>query len=216
MALTISQYSDIVRLVRSWTNRQDLTDDNIQEFIYFAGSQASQILRVPAMENVDLLDVTTDGHCVIPYDFQQLRSLTCQWGSETSVPLERVSWEQYIKYTNNRDLDADSTQYFSRQGPYWFLAPNPPVGSKVTCHYYRTLPSIDADNPVNWLVQMAPLMYLYGALHFAFLYLFDEERSQFWGDKFTKEGERIQAMADNAEYAGTRMAVRSVRSPGDF
>jgi hypothetical protein len=216
MALTISKYSDLVRLIRSWTNRADLTDDNIQEFLYFAGSQASQILRVPAMEDIELLDVSPDGHCVIPYDFQQLRGLTCQWSSETSVPLERVSWDQYINYRNNPDLVDNTARYFARQGPYWFIAPNPPVGAKVTCHYYRTMPNIDPSNEVNWLVQMAPLVYLYGALHYAFLFLFDEERSAFWEQKYNSELQRVQDMADTAEYKGTRLAVRSVNSPGDF
>lgn len=212
--MAINTYADLVREIRNWSNRKDLTDDEIQSFVYFAGSLANQALRVVAMENSVILDVTEDGHCVIPFDFQELRSLTASFNSNSSVPLEKIAWDQYINYVNDASWNDKTPRFFARQGPYWFLAPAPNVATKLTCHYYRTMPDISDTEPTNWLIDMSPMCYLYGSLHFLFLYVFDEERAAFWQEKFKGEIERLQNMNDTAEYRGTSLTVRNRTTQG--
>ena len=212
--MSISTYDDLVKQIRNWSNRKDLTDDEIQSFVYFAGSLANQALRVPAMENSIILDVTSDGHVVIPYDFQELRSLTASWNSNESVPLQKVAWDQYINFVNEASWNDKTPRFFARQGPYWFIAPAPNVPTKITCHYYRTMPDISESEQNNWLIDMSPMAYLYGSLHFLYLYVMDEERAAFWQEKYKGEIERIQTMSDTAEYRGTSLTVRSRTTQG--
>lgn len=213
--MKVATYDSLLKELKGWSNRNDITDEQYGSFIYMAGSLASQTLRVVAMENVELLDVSPDGHVVIPPDYLQLKSLSHAWDTEDSVPLSRIAWDQYINYLN-ADINAFAPHFFARQGPYWFIAPKPPAGGKVTCHYYRTMPDINPDEQTNWLVQMSPLTYLYGALHFFCLFTFDEERAEFWLKKFQSELIRIQEMNDNSEYAGASLAVRSKEYNGDL
>lgn len=213
--MKVATYDSLLKELKGWSNRNDITDEQYGSFIYMAGSLASQTLRVVAMENVELLDVSPDGHVVIPPDYLQLKALSHAWDTEDSVPLSRIAWDQYINYLN-ADINAFAPHFFARQGPYWFIAPKPPAGGKVTCHYYRTMPDINPDEQTNWLVQMSPLTYLYGALHFFCLFTFDEERAEFWLKKFQSELIRIQEMNDNSEYAGASLAVRSKEYNGDL
>lgn len=209
--MAIATYGDIVKEIRSWTNRPDLTDENIASFIYYAGNTVNQVLRVPAMENTEIVEVSEGGKINIPEDFLEQRSLTALWNSNESVPVERVAWDQFLNYRNSDNNTGGKPRYFARQGPYLFLTPEPPIGAKVVIHYYRAMPNISAAEPLNWLSQLSPMSYLYGGLHFAYLFIFDEERSEYWKTKFQAEMDRIQMMASTAEYVGSALTVRPKR-----
>lgn len=206
--MKFSTYDGLIKEVKNWSNRSDLSDDQLGSFAYLAGGLASQTLRVPAQEWTQILTVEEDGHVVIPDDFVALRSLTFEYNSNSSVPLSRVAWDQLVNY-RNAEIQDFSTHFFARQGPYWFLCPEPAAGTKITCHYYRTLPDIDPTEQTNWLIQMSPFTYLAGSLHFLYLYIQDEERSEYWLKKFQGEIIRVQQMADGDEYSGGSLAVRA-------
>lgn len=201
-------YSAILGLVKSWSNRRDITDDNFYNFIYFAGNMANQVLRVPAMENTVILEASADGHIVIPYDLLELRSLTANYNEKSSKPLERIAWDQFVNY-KAEDYQPDDVTYYARQGAYWFLQPAPPVNTKVTCHYYRSMPDVNVNEPENWLTNLSPMTYVFGALHYLYLYLMDDERAEYWLKKFEGELTRLQTLADGAEYKGTSLTVRA-------
>lgn len=204
--MALATYADMVSQVRKWTNRTDLEEEDIYSFLFFAGSMANQTLRVPAMEKTTILTVSEGGKVTIPFDFLELRSLTALWNSDDSYPLERVAWDQFVNF-RNRDPNT-FPQFFSQQGAYIFITPEPAVGSQVTMHYYRTMPDISPALPTNWLLDLSPMTYLYGALHYAYLFLMDEERAEFWRVKFASEIERIQNMADSATHRGSGLTVR--------
>lgn len=202
-------YSEIVTLVKSWSNRRDLTDDQFYNFIYFAGNMANQVLRVPAMENTVILEASEDGHIVIPYDLLELRSLTANFNEQDSMPLQRLAWDQFVTY-KEEDNPGDGVLYFARQGAFWFLSPAPPAGTKVTCHYYRSMPDIGVslDIQENWLSNLSPMTYVFGALHYLYLFVMDDERAEYWLAKFRGELERLQTLADGSEYKGTSLSVK--------
>lgn len=206
--MAIITYDDIVRTVRSWANRQDISDEDMYTFLYFTGSMANQTLRVPPMEDSRILTVTPDGHVVIPDDFLELRSMTAMWNSEESVPLERVGWDQYVTYKNFGPQNQGNPCYYSRQGPYWFFAPSPPAGSQIMCHFYRNMPDISPAEATNWLSDLSPMGYVFGGLHYLYLFVQDEERAEYWRQKMEGEFTRIQALYENTEYKGTQLAVR--------
>lgn len=214
--MKIDSYDTLLAEAKNWSGRTDLTDDQYNSFIYFTGSMANQVLRIAPMENTVIIDVSEDGHVIIPPDFLDLKSLTAFFDNDDSVPLTRVAWEQYINYVNDDD-NANETQplYFSQQGPYWFLAPKPAVGTKVTCHYFRTIPDIQPAEQTNWLVQLSPLTYLYGTLHFLHMFLYDEERADYWLTKMQGELTRLQGMYDASTHSGSSLQVRSNLNSGD-
>lgn len=207
--MSISTYGDILRQVRSWSNRSDLTDEQIGSFIFFAGSIANQLLRVPAMESTVILDVTPDGHVSIPFDFLELRSMTYAWGASDSQALSRLAWDQFVNYLNSPESEDTGTRYFSRQGAFWFLTAKPKVGSKITVHYYRAMPDINSEEQTNWLSDLSPMTYIFGSLHYLYMFVQDEERAAYWKTLFNEELGRIQTLSDSAEYKGTSLAVRS-------
>lgn len=216
--MKITTYNELIQECKNWSGRDDLSDDQYHSFSYFTGSMASQILRVAPMEWTTLIDIGPDGQVVIPPDFYELKSLTWAYNSDTSVPLQQVSWTQFVNYRNLATKQGRSEPtFFGQQGGFWFLspAPNPDLPSKVTCHYFRTIPDIDANNQTNWLIQLSPLTYFYGVLHFLHLFVYDEERAEYWRLKMSGEMERIQGMYDSSQWKGTVVAVQNKNQPGD-
>lgn len=217
--MKISTYDELITEAKNWSGRSDLTDEQYHSFSYFTGSMASQILRVAPMEWTTIIDVGEDGQVVIPPDFYELKSLTWAYDSETSVPLQQVSWTQFVNYRNAATKQQeDQAKFFAQQGPFWFLSPAPDFDkpSAVTCHYFRTIPDIDSTNQTNWLIQLSPLTYLYGVLHFLHLFVYDEERAEYWRAKMAGEIDRIQMMYETSLYKGTVLAVQNKDNPGDY
>ena len=207
--MSINKYSDVVTEIKNWSFRNDLTDEQIGQFVYLTGNLANQFLRVPPMENTVLLQVHDGNRVEIPNDYLELRSLTAPWNSYFGKPLEYVSWDQFVNHNNETLGTGEETLYYSRQGPYWFVSADLGEDATLTCHYYRSMPDISPTEQTNWLVDMSPAAYLFGGLHFLYLFVMDTERSEYWLTKFQGEVIRIQALSDKAEHSGTRLAIRN-------
>lgn len=217
--MKITTYDELIAEAKNWSGRTDLTDDQYHSFSYLAGSMASQVLRVAPMEWTTVIPVGENGEVIIPYDFYELKSLTWEHNAEDSVPLQQISWTQFINYRNGATADGvTDSKFFAQQGPFWFLAPAPEISqnTSVTCHYFRVIPDIDVNNQTNWLVQLSPLTYLYGVLHFLHLFVYDEERGEYWRGKMEGELQRIQNMYDSSQYKGTVLSVQNKSQPGDY
>lgn len=206
--MSIVSYDDLLVKIPQWGERVDLPTDLIQDFIYMAEAECSQLLRVPAMENAEQIPVT-GGKIKIPFDYMELRRLTHE--TEDNV-LQYLSWDQFVK-VNVQDgvyQDTQTPQFFSRQGTNWFISPEPADNSVILCHYYRLIPALDSTNQTNWLLKISPQAYLYGGLKYLFEYVMDQDRAKYWSDKFIGELNKLQEVADRAEYRGTHLAVRTL------
>lgn len=204
--MALSTYSELIQSIKDWAERTDVPDSRIQEFIAFAESDASQQLRVPAMESATKLTVT-DGRVTIPFDFLELRRIT--WEGPQDQVLEYLPWDQFVKV--NRGHPGSQPLYFSRQGPVWYISGEPGDGSEVLVHYYNYIPELnDTVQDTNWLLDMSPQAYLYGSLKYMYEYLMDQDRATYWDNKFKGELNKLQAIADLAEHRGSSLSVKTL------
>lgn len=207
--MAIASYNDLLEKIPLWAERTDAaTIALVPDFIFMAESDASQVLRVPAMEDDDLLDVV-NGRVVIPFDFVELRALTHQGRDKV---LEYLPWDQFVEINQEGGVYQDTTtpQYFSRQGTNWFISPTPADGEQILCHYYRYVPALSVTVPTNWLVTLSPQVYLYGGLAYLYEFVMDQDRAAYWRQKFVDELTKLQGIADRAEHMGSRLIVRDL------
>lgn len=206
--MSIVSYEDLLVKIPQWAERVDLPTDLIQDFIYMAEAECSQLLRVPAMENAEQITVT-NGRIKIPFDFMELRRLTHE--SEDNV-LQYLAWDQYVQVNTQGGVyqETQTPQFYSRQGTNWFISPEPADGSVILCHYYRYIPALSNDIDSNWLLKFSPQAYLYGGLKYLFEYVMDQDRAAYWEKKFLAEVTKLQQIADSAEHRGTHLAVRTL------
>lgn len=203
--MAIQTYGQLKTAVLEWADRTDIPTARLEEFIYLAEADASQLLRVPAMEYEALLTVA-DGRVTIPFDYLELRRLT--WQGSTEKVLQYMSWDNFVDVNN--DITESNPLYFSRQGPHWWIAKSVADGEQVLCHYYRFVPALSDVDDTNWLLSVSPQAYLFGALKYLYEYTMDNERAMYWDGKFKAELGKLQSIAEQAEYRGSTIVVRPV------
>lgn len=203
--MAISTYDELKAAITSWAERSDITSDLLDQFIFMTEAESFQQLRVPAMEDQDLIEVD-QGRLIIPFDFLELRSLT--WQGTGATVLQYLPWEQFVEIDNSDTLSTP--RYFSRQGANWFISNPPADGETILCHYYRYMPNLSETNPTTWLLSVSPQAYLFGCLRYLYEYVMDQDRAAYWEAKYIKELNKLQAISDLAEHRGTTLAVRSI------
>lgn len=209
--MAIASYSDLQAKIRLWSERNDLSNDILDDFIFMTESTAMNNLRVPAMENTEVI-AATDSTLIIPFDYLQLRRLSGPDATDGPV-LQYIPWDGFVNLIHNATSPSTTNlRYYSRQGSRWFVYPEVADGTEFTCHYYRVFPTLSTLQPTNWLLELSPQAYLYGCLQHTFEFLMDQERAVYWEDKFMKELSIIQDMADKAEHRGSLLSVQPVDS----
>ena len=119
----------------------------------------------------------------LPSDFQSMRRVRL-----SSVPgkpcLEFKSGTQMDEYRFASSDNAARPRYFTVFGNEIELAPTPDAAYTIEMVYRQNVPSL-ASNASNWLLTMAPDLYLYGALLESAPYIKEDARIQTWGLGFT-------------------------------
>jgi hypothetical protein len=119
----------------------------------------------------------------LPADFQSMRR----------VRLSNVAGKPSLSLKSGTQLDeyrfgisdvAGQPRYFTVFGDEIELAPTPDAAYTVEMVYRRNIPPLAANDP-NWLLTLAPDLYLYGALLESAPYIKEDGRIQTWGLGFS-------------------------------
>lgn len=217
-------YNKLVAAIGDWVNRTDLVDI-IPQFISLTESEVTRTLRVPAMERRLLTDVT-NGVVLLPFDYLEAKNIfyISNGGRKT---IERTNFSKVSQILSNTGSAVGGfPTHFARTGTQLVIAPAVSDGTGVIeLEYYTSIPSIvpDARIPTidpdgsNWLLDMAPEVYLFGALHEASMYIKDLERAEYWRGKFDLAVNKLQRMSDMSEYSGSELATYgSTNEPGVY
>jgi hypothetical protein len=163
--MAISTYVELQAAAANWLARDDLTL-RIPEFITLAEAKFNRVLLHPRMETRTTLTVNTlaaDPEFLdLPTDFQTMRYVRLP--DETGRPrLQFMSQTQIDDYRYSRDNVTGTPVFFSIVGDQIELAPTPNEDMDVEVLYRANIPAL-ADNSTNWLLTLAPDLYLYGTL----------------------------------------------------
>lgn len=155
----------------------------IPTFIQLAEAKFNRQLFVRQMEQraTALLDPGSNEpeFISLPADFQSMRR----------VRLSSVAGKPCLAFKSGTQLDeyrfgtsdvAGRPHYFTVFGDEIELAPTPDAAYTVEMVYRRNVPPLALNDP-NWLLSLAPDLYLYAALLEAAPYIKEDGRIQTWG-----------------------------------
>lgn len=209
----ISDYTSLQTAVVEYLARdQDTTlIARVPTFIQFFEAKMNRGLFVRQMEQRSTATLTsgvTDAEFVLlPSDFQSMRR----------VRLSSVSGKPHLDFRSGTQLDEFRTssgnavnqpQYFTIIGIEMELAPTPDQNYTIEMVYRQNLPAL-ASNSSNWLLTMAPDLYLYGALLESAPYLKEDTRIQVWGAGYKNALDELNNLNLTAAFNASPMAVRS-------
>lgn len=182
---TISTYADLQAAVTEWLARdQDATlIARIPAFIQFAEAKFNRELFVRQMEQRSSATVSSgvdDAEFVLlPPDFQSMRRV--RLSSVTGKPhLDFKSGTQLDEYRMSTANVTNQPLFFSIFGSEMELCPTPDQNYTLEMVYRTVIPPL-ATNSTNWLLELAPDLYLYGALLESAPYIKEDERINTWG-----------------------------------
>jgi hypothetical protein len=183
MAL-IATYSDLQSAVTEYLARdQDTTlIARIPTFIQFAEAKFNRELFVRQMEARSTTTVNTlssePEFISLPTDFQSMRRIRLS-NVEGKPTLEYKSPAGLDAYRLSIDNVANQPAFFTIFGTEIELAATPNDAFQIEMVYRQNVPPL-ATNSTNWLLSMAPDLYLYGALLESAPYLKEDSRIQTW------------------------------------
>jgi hypothetical protein len=122
-----------------------------------------------------------------------------------------MSQTQIEDYRYSIDNVTDQPVYFSIVGSEMELAPTPNDDFDVEILYRANIPAITSDNATNWLLTLAPDLYLYGALLESAAYNKDDARLSVWGTAFQTCLEQLNIHGDRQS---SNSGPTSVSLPG--
>jgi len=199
--MAIANYTDLQTAIAGWLARDDL-DARIPDFITLAEAKFNRTLFHPRMETRDTLTVDTLSASPelldLPSDFQTMRSVRLS-GVTGKPRLAFLTQTQIEDYRFSIDNVSDQPVYFSIVGDQIELAPTPNEDFDIELLYRANLPAL-ASNDTNWLLTLAPDLYLYGALLEAAPYMQNDARIQVWGSAMSMVLDQLNTLAERQSF----------------
>ncbi|WP_441237492.1 phage adaptor protein [Bradyrhizobium sp. 930_D9_N1_4] len=182
----------------------------IPTFIQLAEAKFNRQLFVRQMEQraTALVDLGSDEpeFISLPSDFQSMRRV--RLSSATGKPcLEFKSGTQMDEYRFATSDIAARPRYFTVFGNELELAPTPDAAYTIEMVYRQSIPPL-ASNGSNWLLTMAPDLYLYAALLECAPYIKEDARIQTWGLGFTSALADLNNLGLTSTFNAGPMTVR--------
>jgi hypothetical protein len=199
--VAISNYTQLVSTIAEYLARDDLTL-RIPDFVTLAEAKFNRTLFHPRMETRTTLTVNTllpsPEFLDLPTDFQTIRMVRLP--DEVGKPrLQFMSQTQIDDYRYSRDNVAGSPVYFTIVGDQIELAPTPNEDMDVEVLYRANIPAL-ATNSTNWLLTIAPDLYLYGTLLEATPYIQNDERISLWATGMQTVLDQPNALAERQSF----------------
>lgn len=149
----------------------------------------------------------------LPADFQTMRRIRITGGAQVGIP--------YLEYMSNQQMDefkashttTGQPQYFTIFGDEIELGPSPDAIYTLEMVYRQNLPPL-ATNSTNWLLTLAPDLYLYGALMEASPRIKKDTRIQVWGALLNGALNDLNELGKTSQFnAGPLIVAPSGRRP---
>jgi hypothetical protein len=105
------------------------------------------------------------------------------------IRLSSVTGKPCLSFMSGTQMDefrfgtsnvAGQPRYFTIFGDEIELAPTPDQNYTIEMVYRKNVPALTSDNTTNWLLTLAPDMYLYGCLLESAPYIKEDGRIQTW------------------------------------
>jgi hypothetical protein len=208
----ITTYTELQTAVTEWLARdQDTTlIARIPTLIQLAEAKFNRTLFVRQMEqrSYALTDpVASEPEFIaLPSDFQSMRRIRIS--SVNGKPmLSFKSQQQMDEYRFSRGNVTGQPQFFSIFGTELELAPTPDAIYTIEMVYRQNIPAL-ASNSTNWLLTLAPDLYLYGALLEASPYLKEDDRIQVWGAGFQSARDGLNDLGNVSAFNAGPITMR--------
>ncbi len=169
-------YSGLIQDVMDTLDDTSL-EDSIPRFIYHAEALFNRALYPLDDEVSEPLSATVanGGVIALPTDYKKTRSITYGTSSDALV-LQQLSTDDFK--ARFLGATAGKPEAYALAGNRVWIGPAPDATYSLTHHYVQGLQGLSQSNQSNWLIEAHPDVYFHGALMYAELDGWNDERSR--------------------------------------
>lgn len=210
--MAINTYATLLTAVENWLARSDTAlTDRIPEFIALFEAKMNRELRCNQMETRSYTTVNTAAtepeFIALPGDFQTMRRV--RLSSVTGKPrLTFLAGQQADDYRYSTANATGQPIYFTIFGDEMELLPTPDAAYVLEMVYRANIPALTSDNTSNWLLTLAPDLYLYGVLMESAAYTKEDERIPTWFQAYQYALDGLNRLGQDQAYNAGPLGVR--------
>lgn len=182
---------------------RDFEDGDLNDFVYLAERELERVLTVPYREAVTALTINAQA-INTPIDFKSVRMITLD-GSPVVV-LQQVT---PAVLTSDYPFTGSPVAYSLIADQIWF-GPVPDGSYTAQLVYEQRIAPLTPTNPSNWLLDLHPDLYFYGALVQATDFIADTNRIALYRAAFDNAVEQVNA--EGLRYRASAAPLR-LRNP---
>ena len=210
--MALSTFEELKTSIADWLQRSDLTAV-IPDFIRLAEARFD---RNEALQE-ERVDAITLGAATValPSDCRIVQSLyldddTRQGGLEPTTP----EWFAENEGRTGNLTGVPKYVATTTNGTSLLLSPAPDAAYTAQIVYLRTLDRLSASQTTNWLLDLAPDVYLFGALLMSAPYLRDPEAQQMWKEQLANAFAELKALQESRRFSLNTPVMRPKRRLG--
>ena len=194
--MAVKNYAELIAAAKGYARRDDITDDAWNLLLRNAEARIYRTLRVPIMEEVIFREAANE--ITLPNDLLEIKQI---WIEDCGI-ITRVDETTRQMAIKRKPSEEGLPRYFSRVGNllrFWPL----PQGVEIQISYYAEEPGLNEDNQFSTLLNIGFDMFLFGILVEISSFTEYHEMHPVWEQRFQTAMSEIQAMAYDAEFAGS-------------
>lgn len=201
--MPFTTYAELQSSISNFLNRDDLTDV-LPDFIALAEAMIERDLRHWRMQ--ERAETTlSERYTTRPGDWLETIRLTID---ETGYgDLRAVSMNEMAVMRARANDVAGVPQYYCYSQDEIEVFPTPDASYTAELVYYKTIDSLSDSNTSNWLLALAPDVYLYGALIHSAPYLHDDVRAQTWASMYQAAVQRLNDESKTSQYSNQTLSM---------
>lgn len=214
--MAIGNYNQLVLEIQDWLFGRDDIIAKAASLVRLTEAKLNRTLKCRQMEqrSTTTVDLSSDEpeYVSLPEDFHSMRR----------VRLKNVTGKPRLKFATGAQMDDLRERANDQPGtPVWFtvvgnemeICPTPNFVFTIEMVYRKYIPALDNDNQTNWLLDMAPDAYLYGALMEAAPYLHEDERIAVWASGVQGAVEQLNSLSEEALHNAGPLVIRRKGRP---
>lgn len=202
--MSITSYATLKSAIADWMLRDDLTAV-IPSFISLSEAKFNRRIRDYRMIKRATAEIDA-GYSAVPADW--LQNVRFQLNTTPITTLEYVTPDQAAEEATIY-VGGGKAKFFTMINKQFQLVPAPDGLVEGELTYYGRIPALSDSVTSNWLLEVAPDAYLYGALMEAAPYLDDQEKLATWGGLLEQAMQAIRTESDRASVGSSSLRMRA-------
>lgn len=186
--MAITTYAELQTAITDTLIRDDVATDAVN-WIALAEAQMQRDLRHWRMEKRDTLTVDSQFED-LPTDFLAPIRLSLT-ASAYQYPLDPITADDMQDRRGSVKDTAGVPCAYAVVGDQFEFFPTPDDTYTANVYYRRTIPALSVSNTTNWLLTLAPDLYLYGSLLHSAPLLQEDARLATWGGLYSTAVEAL-------------------------